>query len=136
MERERSGLMPESKKKLSLLVPARHRAGASAKPALARTDARSARAPRRKRTAKELGTARNSTPLRGMVTGISTSVVTFIQVAPFRILHGPSAHVDRIGVASCRMFAPSGSARSVFTGRGVIPRIDIFVLGLGWRAVG
>jgi vacuolar iron transporter family protein len=79
----------------------------------------------------------HSTPFKeGWVTGAATAVGALIPVAPFLALSGRSAAAAAFAIAMLSHFVV-GSARSVFTGRGVIRSgIDMFVVGIGVAAVG
>jgi len=76
-------------------------------------------------------------PLReGWITGLATGLGAIIPVFPFFFWHGTTAIVLAFILAMASHFFV-GSARSIFTGRGVVRSgLDMFVVGLGIAVVG
>jgi predicted membrane protein (TIGR00267 family) len=76
-------------------------------------------------------------PVReGWVTGVATAVGAVIPVFPIFVTSGRTAIVLAFTIAMLSHFGV-GSARSIFTGRGVIRSgLDMFVVGLGVALVG
>ena len=79
----------------------------------------------------------HTTPFNeGWITGLATAIGAFIPVAPFLFAEGMIAIWISFTIAMLSHFVV-GSARSLFTGRGVIRSgFDMFVVGLGVAGVG
>ncbi len=79
----------------------------------------------------------HTTPFsEGWVTGLATAIGAFIPVAPFLFTEGMIAIWISFTIAMLSHFIV-GSARSLFTGRGIIRSgFDMFVVGLGVAGVG
>ena len=77
------------------------------------------------------------TPMReAWITGTATALGAFIPVAPFLFGTGPAAIWTSFVLAMLSHFVV-GSARSAFTGRGIIRSgMDMFLVGLGVAVVG
>jgi len=138
MEREEIRLMPDvEEEELALVYQAKGMDPGDAK----RLATEVMRDPRRAlheqvREELKIGEA-HETPLReGWITGAATAVGALIPVAPFLLLSGRTAAWTAFLIAMLSHFAV-GSARSVFTGRGILRSgVDMFVVGLGVAGVG
>src|SRR5712692_10136226 len=138
MEREEIRLMPDvEEEELALVYQAKGMDPGDAK-RLATEVMRDPRRALREQVREELKIGEtHETPLReGWITGAATAVGALIPVAPFLLLSGRTAAWTAFLIAMLSHFAV-GSARSVFTGRGILRSgVDMFVVGLGVAGVG
>ncbi|MBL8006383.1 MAG: VIT1/CCC1 transporter family protein [Ignavibacteria bacterium] len=87
---------------------------------------------------EELGISESSTsPFKeGLITGTATAIGALIPVAPFFFSDGQVAVWISFIISMAAHFAV-GSARSVFTGRGIIRSgFDMFIVGMGIAVIG